>query len=1112
MKPSRNVFLTGLLTTSAVLTAVPTAVAANFTWNGNNANWNTPSEWTVPGPPSGGANNFAIINSGVANITQDQAAIQDILINNTGVVGGTGTVAHSAGAISTTGWVRMGLGSGGTATYNLDGGSLTNTRLVVSETSKAVFGMTSGTLLANGEIWVGGANDGTMNFTGGTATATSWLAVGRNGIGQLNISNGTFNAATTGGNITLGSFGGATGTVNMNSGVLTTANAIFVGEGGAGILNVAGGLVSATGGTAGLVVATGATGSGTVNLDGGTISVRTVTKGSGTGTFNFNGGTLQARAAGTLMTGLTNAFVKAGGASIDSNGNNVTIAQNLITDAVSTGGGLVKSGAGPLTLTGANTYTGTTSINAGLLNFRNLTSMPGYATATGSGNTVSIATGSSLAVGVGGASGFSIADFDAIKANTSGKFNFATASGIGMDTTNGNVSYTGLVNDFTGGPTIFSKLGTNSLILNSAHTYTGVTNVIAGTLQLGDGTTDASLATSAVTNTGTLEFRTVLNQSPAYAITGTGAITKSGAAALTLAGTNTAGNFFVKDGSVTLGAGTSLTLTSYQSVGQVAGDKGILNVGNGATYTSNQDFNVGDVGGGSGTVPVNGNNGGVVNVSGTGTTMTLGSMFVGKGGNVATNGNKATGVFNQTGGAVSTAANTQIGGFGIGQYNLSGGTFTRTNGFLSIARQTGSVGVVDISGGTLNDNTPGNRSIVGELGTAVLNVRTGGNFVIGSSSNNSGGTLTSGLAALTIGNNAGSLGVVNLMDGGTITTRSIGSVGATATSILNFNGGVLKNAAETATFIQNLTTANVFAGGAKIDTTAGNATISQKLEAPAGNGVASISATGSGFTTTPIVQITGGGGTGATAVATVDGAGALTGFIITSPGTGYTSAPTVTISDAFGTQLAGTSALNAGNTSGGLTKQGINTLTLTAASTYTGATVVSAGTLLVNGSLTGTSGVTVSSGATLGGNASTIAGNSVVDSGGFISPGNSVGTISLANLDLQGTYLAEITGNGVNDQINAAAGNFNVGNNALISILLSYNPAAGDSFDLVNFANYTGDSTPAFSFNQGLDSGLSWDTSNFTSNGIITVIPEPSVTLLAVAGSALLLRRRRKEA
>ena len=84
-------------------------------------------------------------------------------------------------------------------------------------------------------------------------------------------------------------------------------------------------------------------------------------------TFNFNGGTLTAGPAAVtaFMTGLTNAFVKSGGATIDTAGSDITIGQALLAGTPS--GGLTKSGNGKLTLTGANTYTGNTTVQTGSL-------------------------------------------------------------------------------------------------------------------------------------------------------------------------------------------------------------------------------------------------------------------------------------------------------------------------------------------------------------------------------------------------------------------------------------------------------------------------------------------------------------------------------------------------------------------------------------------------------------------------------------------------------------------------------------------------------------------------------------------------------------------------
>lgn len=113
------------------------------------------------------------------------------------------------------------------------------------------------------------------------------------------------------------------------------------------------------------------------------------------------------------------------------------------------------------------------------------------------------------------------------------------------------------------------------------------------------------------------------------------------------------------------------------------------------------------------------------------------------------------------------------------------------------------------------------------------------------------------------------------------------------------------------------------------------------------------------------------------------------------------------------------SAFN-GNISGNgaqLEKHGSGTFILTGTNTYSGSTLVSGGSLLVHGFL-GSSAVTVQGGALLGGNG--IVPDSLVQSNGILSPGNSIGTLTI-NGDLTmaagSNLLAEVESYGPADLV-----------------------------------------------------------------------------------------------
>src|SRR5262245_38960716 len=104
---------------------------------------------------------------------------------------------------------------------------------------------------------------------------------------------------------------------------------------------------------------------------------------------------------------------------------------------------------------------------------------------------------------------------------------------------------------------------------------------------------------------------------------------------------------------------------------------------------------------------------------------------------------------------------------------------------------------------------------------------------------------------------------------------------------------------------------------------------------------------------------------------------------------------------------------------GGVVQFGTGTTILTAVNTYTGPTLVNAGTLSVNGSIA-SSPVFVNFGGTLGGNGTV--GPSTILAGGTLSPGNSVGTLTVnGNLVFAAAslYMVEVQGNTA-DRTNAS--------------------------------------------------------------------------------------------
>ena len=291
---------------------------------------------------------------------------------NTLSIGGGGASTTYAGSLSGSGGLtKTGIGTltlTGSSSYSgnttVDGGTL----LVAG----GVLGTGSGSALL---IYVGRTSGQTGIFTVASGTvaqgASSGLIVGDQGTGTFN---------QTGGSVTLGSGGffignnpGGVGTANFSGGTFTgTTGATVVAVRNQGTINVSGS-ANVTLATLQMGLAAGAPNTtSTVNLDGGRLTVDQVIRDTGTASFSFNGGTLAARGNNSsFMTGLSRAEVRSGGAVIDTGTFAITIGQSLLSSTSSPGGGLTKLGAGTLTLTASNAYTGGTVVSAGMLSITN---------------------------------------------------------------------------------------------------------------------------------------------------------------------------------------------------------------------------------------------------------------------------------------------------------------------------------------------------------------------------------------------------------------------------------------------------------------------------------------------------------------------------------------------------------------------------------------------------------------------------------------------------------------------------------------------------------------------------------------------------------------------
>jgi fibronectin-binding autotransporter adhesin len=466
---------------------------------------------------------------------------------------------------------------------------------VSNAAAKGTINVGSGTLIVGaGGIEMGhklstvtATMSGNLNINGGTVTMGGDIFTGGSA-GNVTLNSGTINLQGHG----LGTAAGPLTSINLNAGTVSNVASID-----ATTINIATG-VNLTG-TPTIVLPN----SGTLTSGLTTLTVGGVSGGGATpGTANLSGNIIAA-----VGSRLTPGSSSAAG-TLQFN-NNLTITGGTGTAARFKLSENAGSGNDQIAVSGNLTLTGTTNIEVGLLgngpqigNTYTLFTYGGTLTGNqsnfnvvgpGSRTTFTIiptaTTPGQINLSVGGTAPFALTwtgssgnnwdlntttNFRDASQTAQKFFNLDTVTFDDTSTNSNNVQIVGQLSPgsvtvnanrnykFAGSGGIaggsLTKMGNGTLIVATNNTYTGATDIQAGTLQVGDGGTTGSLGTGPVNIGTTLAY----NRSDAVtvnsALGGSGGVTQNGTGTLTLAvGNNFAGNLVTNAGTVRLNAATS---------------------------------------------------------------------------------------------------------------------------------------------------------------------------------------------------------------------------------------------------------------------------------------------------------------------------------------------------------------------------------------------------------------------------------------------------------------------------------------------------------------------------------------------------------------------------
>jgi fibronectin-binding autotransporter adhesin len=506
-----------------------------FTNNSFNALFST-STATKPLTLRGSSTSLNAINGVIANNNTGGGGLISLTKSGSGnwALGGantyTGTTTVTAGLLrlENANALPGGVGASGGASSLLFNGS---------GVSGGVIGLTA----ATGDFLraIGGTNP-TSEQVGWSSGATGgFAAFGGNRI----VNFGGAGAAVTwnstngflGGGLILGhATSDSTVTVVNNIALNSATRTIIVNDGSAAVDGIMSGVISGTGS---FLVKSGP---GTLALTGLNTFGSAISSGN---TFTtINNGVLQIGNGGT-----TGALTQSGSGDIQ---NDAVLAFNrsnaMTVQYIVKGTGSVRQiGTGTTTMTGTNTYSGGTEINAGGLIFSKASAMP----TTG---TVTVAAGALLGVAVSSSGDFfTSSDLNGLFSGSMTNVTNDAASVVGIDTTAGNFTYASNIPASARGLT---KLGNNTLALTGSNAYTGATRITGGILDVGT-ISDGALGTGPLffTNNAVLQGNGTFTR----AFSGSSVTAEPGQL------TGVSGGFAARGGTLTInfgGLGSTVTL------------------------------------------------------------------------------------------------------------------------------------------------------------------------------------------------------------------------------------------------------------------------------------------------------------------------------------------------------------------------------------------------------------------------------------------------------------------------------------------------------------------------------------------------------------------------